>query len=241
MAEQPAAPALDPPTTEGADTAETHKEKRSKRAERRRAIETLFRVTYKNHVALSQLADQKAGMLISINGLIISVIIALLTPRFDSWSWTFAPGLVLVVGCLISLAFAVVGSRPRVDRTAVTIENVRNNEGNLLFFGHFTSMPLGEFQAAIRTLGKDRKLLHDSLARQLYSMGNALVTKYRYLELAYNAFLVAIGVAAALFAVLFLALAMGPQLPQLSNEKLMECSALNCGSIPSEISPDSLS
>lgn len=213
MAEQPAAPALDPPTTEGADAedpAQTDKEKRSRRAERRRAIETLFRVTYQNHVALTQLADQKAGMLISINGLIISVLIALLTPRFGSWSWTFAPGLVLVGGCLVSLAFAVVGSRPRIDRTAVTIENVRNNEGNLLFFGHFTSMPLADFQAAIRVLGKDRRLLHDSLARQLYSMGDALLTKYRYLELAYNAFLVAIGFAAALFAVLFLGLATGP-------------------------------
>ena len=186
-------------------SAKSDKAKKDKRAERRRGIETLFRVTYQNHIALSQLADQKAGMLISINGLIISVIIALLAPRFGAWSWTLTPGLVLVGGCVASLAFAVIAARPRVDRTPVTVEAVRNNEGNLLFFGHFMSMPLADFQTAIRALGKDRKLLHDSLTRQLYSMGDSLIAKYRYLQLAYTSFLIGVGVAAALFAGLFIA------------------------------------
>jgi Family of unknown function (DUF5706) len=181
------------------------KEKKDKRAERRRGIETLFRVTYQNHIALSQLADQKAGMLISINGIIISVIIAFLAPRLGTWSWALTPALVLVGGSVVSLAFAVISARPRVDRTPVTVDQVRNNEGNLLFFGHFMSMPLADFQAAIRALGKDRRLLHDSLTRQLYSMGEALVAKYRYLRLAYTSFLIGVGLAAALFVGLFIA------------------------------------
>jgi hypothetical protein len=184
------------------------KQKSSKRAERRRGLETMFRVTYQNHISLSQLADQKAGILISINGLIISVIIAVLTPRFGTWSWTLLPSLVLVVGCLVSLAFAVLGARPRIDRTPVTLDDVRNNRGNLLFFGHFLSMPLADFQAGVRALGKDRKLVHDSLSRQLYAMGDALLRKYRYLQLAYTAFLVGIGVAAAAYAIVLVALAL---------------------------------
>jgi hypothetical protein len=184
------------------------KQKSSKRAEQRRGIETMFRVTYQNHISLSQLADQKAGILISINGLIISVIIAVLTPRFATWSWTLLPSLLLVAGCLISLAFAVLGARPRIDRTPVTLDDVRNNRGNLLFFGHFLSMPLADFQAGVRALGKDRKLVHDSLSRQLYAMGDALLKKYRYLQLAYTAFLVGIGVAAAAYAIVLVALAL---------------------------------
>jgi hypothetical protein len=166
----------EPPATiaAGGEPAQKPKEKSPKRAERRRGIETMFRVTYQNHISLSQLADQKAGILISINGLIISVIIAVLTPRLETWSWTLLPSVVLVGGCLVSLAFAVLGSRPRIDRTPVTLDAVRNNDGNLLFFGHFLSMPLGDFQAAVRALGKDRRLLHDSLSRQLYLMGEAL-------------------------------------------------------------------
>jgi hypothetical protein len=104
----------------------------------------------------------------------------------------------------------VISARPRVDRTPVTIDEVRSNEGNLLFFGHFMSMPLGDFQTAIRVLGKDRKLLHDSLTRQLYSMGEALIKKYRYLKLAYTSFLIGVGLAAALFIGLFIASAAAP-------------------------------
>jgi len=176
--------------------------KKSDKAERRRGMETMFRVTYRNHIALSQLADQKAGILISINGLIISVIIAVLTPRLGAWSSALLPSVVLVGGCFASLTFAIVASRPRIDRTPVTVDDVRNNQGNLLFFGHFLNMPLGDFQAAVRALGKDRKLLQDSMSRQLYAMGGALLTKYRYLHFAYVSFLVGIGVAAALFAAL---------------------------------------
>jgi VIT1/CCC1 family predicted Fe2+/Mn2+ transporter len=190
------------------ETVAKDKQKAGKRAEQRRGIETLFRVTNQNHIALSQLADQKAGILISINGLIISVIIAVLTPRFAAWSWTLLPSLALVAGCLLSLTFAVLGARPRIDRTPVTLDDVRNNRGNLLFFGHFLSMPLADFQAGVRSLGKDRKLVHDSLSRQLYAMGDALLKKYRYLQLAYTAFLVGIGVAAAAYAIVLAALAL---------------------------------
>ena len=57
----------------------------------------MFRVTYHNHVALSELADNKANILISINGVIISVMIAIVT-RTGPVSWNFAPMLVLSPG-----------------------------------------------------------------------------------------------------------------------------------------------
>jgi hypothetical protein len=113
-----------------------------------------------------------------------------------------------VAGCLLSLAFAVLSARPHIDRTPVTLDDVRNNRGNLLFFGHFLSMPLEDFQAGVRALGKDRKLVHDSLSRQLYAMGDALLRKYRYLHLAYTAFLVGVGVAAVAYAIVLAALAL---------------------------------
>ena len=199
--EPPAAPA-------DTEARATDTPKSGKRAERRRGIETLFRVTYQNHISLSQLADQKAGILISINGLIVSAIIAVVTPRFETWSWTLLPSLLLVAGCLVSLAFAILGARPRIDRAPVTLEDVQNNRGNLLFFGHFLSMPLADFEVGVRTLGKSRRLVYDSLSRQLYAMGDALLTKYRYLQLAYTAFLVGIGVAAAAYALVLAALAL---------------------------------
>jgi hypothetical protein len=201
----PAASAVDSPETAGAatdaevakqDKKDKKKDKKKKKDSRVRGVETMFRVTYNNHIALSQLADNKANILISLNGAIISALIVILTPQFGSMNWTFASVGVLVAGCTVSLAFAILGSRPRLSRTPVTVEEVRDNKGNALFFGQFTSMTLEEFQDSMRLLTNDDKLVYDALSRQLYSMGRSLLRKYRYLQIAYAAFFVAFALAA---------------------------------------------
>ena len=169
------------------------KDKGRKRSDRRRSVDTMFRVTYQNHVALSQLADGKANTLISINGLIVSIVMAVVTPRFGSLTWMLAPTLVLAAGCIVSLVFAVVGSRPRLNRTPVSLEQVRNNDGNILFFGQFARLPLPDFQDAMNALCAEPRLLRAQLVRQLHSMGLALECKYRNLHAAYIAFLAGIG------------------------------------------------
>ena len=195
----PSVPVQQPGEDEAA-RGEKKKGKGRKKAERRRAMQSMFRIAYQNHIALSKLADQKYGMLIHINGFIISLVLALLTPKFGDWSWLMAPGAALAFGSLVSLALAVIGSRPRFERTRITVDDVRNNQGNALFFGHFSTMELADFQESIRALGKDQGLLTDALARQLYSMGKPLAKKYRYLQHAYTAFLVGVIAAGVLFA-----------------------------------------
>jgi pycsar effector protein len=184
-------------------TADVDKKKdKKKKKKESRGIETMYRVTYQNHISLSQLADNKANMLISINGLIISIMIAIVT-RTGAVSWGLAPMLVLITGCMVSLGFAIFAARPRVNRSAVTIDQVRNDTGNLLFFGQFTSMPLTEFQESLRMLMKDRPLLYAHLGRQLYLMGQSLNGKYRHLQLAYGAFFASTALAVVLFVLMF--------------------------------------
>ena len=185
------------------DEPKKDKEKKKKKKERSRGIETMFRVTYANHIALSRLADNKISMLIAANSGIISVVIALVT-KTATVSWHFAPVLVLLAGCLVSLVFAVTAVRPRVHRSRVDVDDIRNNTGNLLFFAQFTSMSLPQFQESVRVLMKEPDLLYDHLARQLYHMGESLNRKYRYLQIAYSAFLIGLGLATVLFAFVYL-------------------------------------
>ena len=46
-----------------------------------RGIETMFRTSYRVHQDLVSLADTKANIMISVNGLIISIILAAVSPR----------------------------------------------------------------------------------------------------------------------------------------------------------------
>jgi hypothetical protein len=204
LGEPTAAPPL-PDVAPGEKRKKNKKDKKEKKEENR-GIETMYRVTYQNHISLSQLADNKANMLISINGLIISVIISVviaIVTRTDTVLWSLAPMLILIVGCMLSLAFAIIAARPRLNRSAVTIDQVRNETGNVLFFGHFTSMPMAEFQESLSVLMKDRRLLYAHLGRQLYHMGESLNGKYRYLQFAYNAFLASTTLATGLFVLMY--------------------------------------
>jgi hypothetical protein len=185
------------------------KKTKDKKKKENRGVETMFRVTYQNHVALSRLADNKAHTLISLNGVIVSAVVAFLRGRLVTLSWDIVPVFVLLVGCMVSLAFAVIAARPRVTRAGVTLEGVRNNTENVLFFGQFTSLSLPDFQEALRVLMKDPALLYDNLGRQLYLMGQSLNRKYHYLQISYFAFLGATGLATALYVIGYLLLGFG--------------------------------
>ncbi len=183
-----------PPTNEKKD--------KKKKKDENRGIETMYRVTYQNHIALSRLADNKANMLLSINGVIISVMIAIVT-RVGVVSWSLLPLIVLISGALVSLAFAVLAARPRLGRGRITVDEVRNGTSNLLFFGQFTTLSLDDFQTSLDELAKDRKLLYHHLGRQLYHMGESLNGKYRHLQIAYAVFLAGVAGATLLFIAMY--------------------------------------
>ena len=207
MSQQSTAVGDAPETAPAADDASDKKKKKGKGGGRKAVsgIQTMFRVTYQNHIELSQLADNKANMLISINGLMTTVLAAVLAPRLEDASWLLTPAIVLLIGCVPSLVFAVLALRPRLSRTPVTVEQVRANAGNLLFFGQFSSMPLEDFNESMHALIDNPRLLQDHLIRQLWLMGQSLRQKYRFLQIAYALFLVGVGGAGTVLVVQLIA------------------------------------
>lgn len=189
---------------ESAQSPEDNGKKGEKKLGTNRGVETLFRTNYDNHIQLSQLADNKANTLISINGLIISILIAMIAPRFDSFAWTILPVLILLIGCMTSLIFSVIASRPRVTQTPLTLEEVRNNRGNILFFGIFTRLKVEEFEEGMHELLRDREILYDNMIRDLHSMGNVLRKKYYFLSFAYAAFLITLVLSVVTFLGVFI-------------------------------------
>jgi hypothetical protein len=65
-------------------------------------------------------------------------------------------------------------------------------------------MTLPQFLESVHVLMKEPELLYDHLARQLYHMGESLNRKYRYLQIAYSAFLAGLGLATVLFVLVYI-------------------------------------
>jgi hypothetical protein len=111
----------------------------------------MFRSAYRVQMDLTSLADNKANMMISINGIIISIIIAAVAPKLDANPWLLLPTTVLLVGNMVSIVFAILAARPRVSQRRSACEDLRHSEGNILFFGDFANMREAEFVEGMRT------------------------------------------------------------------------------------------
>ena len=66
------------------------------------------------------------------------------------------------------------------------------------------SATLADFTDSMHALIEDPRLLQDNLIRQLYHMGQSLEQKYRLVRLAYTLFILGVGGAGSLLAVLLL-------------------------------------
>ena len=63
--------------------------KKNKAKTPERGVETMFRVTLRNHITLSNIADTKANILLSVNAIIVSLVLANLIPKLDNPSNTY--------------------------------------------------------------------------------------------------------------------------------------------------------
>lgn len=164
-----------------------------------RGVETMFRTSYRVHMDLSSLADTKANIMISINGLILPILLGAISPKIDSNPWLLIPTTVLMIGCLISMVFAIRSARPRVSDDPVTLEQIRRNSANILFFGHFANMSREDFETGMTELMMDNDRLYRNMIRDLYGLGIVLTAKFKLLRTSYTVFMFSIVIGVLLF------------------------------------------
>ncbi len=185
--------------------AEEFKLKKQKATLPERGIETMFRVTLKNHITLSNIADTKANILLSVNAIIISMALSNLIPKLDNPSnhYLIIPTIVFVMFSLVSMALSVLATRPNVTSGEFTKEDIKQKKVNLLFFGNFHKMKLEEFEWAMGEMMQDRDYLYSSMKKDLYFLGLVLHKKYKILRITYTIFLIGIIVSVIAFALAF--------------------------------------
>lgn len=171
-----------------------------------RGIETMFRVALRNHITLSDIADTKANILLSVNAIIISVALSNLLPKLDNPSndYLIIPSLIFMAFTVICIVLSVLATRPNVTKGQFTKEDVANKKVNLLFFGNFHQMKLDEFEWAMEEMMKDKEYLYGSLTKDLYFLGLVLNRKYNLLRTTYSVFMIGIVISVIAFAVSFI-------------------------------------
>ncbi|WP_257667506.1 Pycsar system effector family protein [Parapedobacter tibetensis] len=154
-----------------------------------RGIETMFRVTSTNNQRLSDMADNKANILLTVNSIILSVVIALLLRKLDNNVYLTIPTFMLLIVSLSTMVVAILATRPKIPDGKFNDEDVTNKKVNLLFFGNFYKMGLDEYYEGMKKVMEDREFLYGTLTRDVYSQGVVLGRKYKLLRLAYSIFM----------------------------------------------------
>ncbi len=179
------------------------KKKKAKLPER--GIDTMFRVTLRNHITLSDIADTKANILLSVNAIIISLVLSNLIPKLDNPSnhYLIYPTVIFTIFTVTSMILSVIATRPNVTSGKFTKEDVKNKKVNLLFFGNFHKMKLNEFEWAINELMNDKEYLYNSMTKDLYFLGLVLNRKYNILRITYTVFMIGIVLSVIAFYIAF--------------------------------------
>ena len=170
-----------------------------------RGVETMYRTTYRTHINLSSIADNKANIMLSINAIILSIVLGTLVPRFDDNPNLILPTAILLLTCLVAMVFAILATRPKITEGKFSRNDIENRKANLLFFGNFYNMPLTDFHWGMMEMIKDQEFLYSSMTKDLYFLGVVLAKKYRFLSICYNIFMfgMIIAVLAFLFSLTF--------------------------------------
>jgi len=181
--------------------AEQTKEEKKKVKEDKseRGIQTVFRIMAQNHANLSQMADSKANILVSVNSIILTIIISVLLGQLDTNTNLRIPTLILLIICVSAIVFSILATRPNVSSGKFTRDDIQNKQTNLLFFGNFHKMSLPDYDWAMTEMLNDKEYLYSSMIKDIYFLGVVLARKYKYLRIAYSIFMYGLIVAVLAF------------------------------------------
>ncbi|MDD3527392.1 MAG: DUF5706 domain-containing protein [Bacteroidales bacterium] len=169
-----------------------------------RGADSMLRLTARTQINLSSIADNKSNILISLNGIIISLGLAALVSKFKQDPAIILPTIIFLVFSLSTIVLAILSTRPHISKGKFTQADIEHKKVNLLFFGNFYNMPLPEYEGALNAMINDNKYLYTSMIRDQYLLGKVLAKKYKLLRWAYNIFMVGIVVSVIAFLLVFL-------------------------------------
>jgi len=169
-----------------------------------RGVESMFRLTARNQINLSSMADSKSNILISVNSIIISVAVTGLITKFKDVPVIIIPTFIFLTICLATIIFSILSTRPNISSGKFTKEEIENKKVNLLFFGNFFNMSYKEYEWAVEEMMKHDEYLYSTMIQDQYSLGRVLARKYKLLRIAYNIFMYGIIVSAIAFGIAFI-------------------------------------
>ena len=152
----------------------------------------IIRTTQRNNIDLTQLADNKANVLLSLNALMITFSLPLIFSNleFIVQDYLIIPLVILAITCFSTIYISAIVLKPsRLDEYRASASDNPDTQASPFFFGNFYQMPPEDFFAYMDEVVGSSELVHNHLTQDLYYIGVRLAFKMNRIRLAFNIFL----------------------------------------------------
>lgn len=159
-------------------------------------ISTFFRNALRSNLDLTSLADTKAGILISLNGFILTVSVTASSFTIHSELMTYA-FISIILTSLGSIILAVMSVKPRTKNKLVKKEYLEGYK-SLLYYQDMADLSPDEYHKAITSALKSSKKSKKEMISHLHILGSEIKKKYFWLKQAYTFFSMGLVISATL-------------------------------------------
>ena len=137
----------------------------------------IIRTTQRNNIDLTQLADNKANVLLSLNAIMITFLLPLILSNLDVifQGYLYIPLIFLAITCFSTIYISAIVLKPsKLDEYRASPSNDPDAQFSPFFFGNFYKMEPEEFFEYMNDAVANSELVKDHLAQDLFYIGRRL-------------------------------------------------------------------
>jgi len=154
-----------------------------------RGVDTLLRNSYRAQLDMLALAATKANIMISLNGLLMSMLVLSGTHFLSVDPWYIVPIGLFFLGCATATVFAVLAARPDVSQRTFQLDDFERDEARLLVFEEFSDLDETEYVDSMSRLLRDPTRVYRSMLAHVHDMGRMADRKFQRLYYSYTVFM----------------------------------------------------
>jgi hypothetical protein len=152
--------------------------------------EDLFKIAFRNYVHLVSVADSKAGLLLNVNSIIVSVAIAFVVRH----TFHLLPSIILLSFSFCTILLSILASRPQVNQF---MQDKNSSSYQTFFFGsvdlignEFSKANWENYSLELDALLKGGKeKIFEEMYKESFNVRKVLGKKFMYLNIAYYVFI----------------------------------------------------
>ena len=150
----------------------------------------IIRTTQRNNIDLTQLADNKANVLLSLNAIMITFLMPLVFPHFDIIveKALYIPLIIFTITCFSTILISAIILKPATFDRFREI-NKAGERASPFFFGNFYHMNRNEFFIFLKETLDEQDSMKRYIAEDLFFVGKRLAFKMTWIRRAFNIFL----------------------------------------------------